>query len=188
MGDELCCSRESQFDIIKSNNSNNPETNIISQKNYSKRNNMNNNDILINNLDENIYNNNSYYFIKQKFKDYKIQKSQNMYIKPTIKQNYSYQNTIRNKYMKNSDRNNINNFSIEIKGRPKNGVKKKVLNENNNNGKFTYFYNENEVENINNNDNNINENENMNNSNMINNNEIKISYHQNDINNLKIII
>ena len=183
MGDELCCSRESQFDIIKSNNSNNPETNIISQKNYSKRNNMNNNDILINNLDENIYNNNSYYFIKPKFKDYKIQKSQNMYIKPTIKQNYSYQNTIRNKYMKNSDRNNINNFSIEIKGRPKNGVKKKVLNENNNNGKFTYFYNENEVENINNNDNNINENENMNNSNMINNNEIKISYHQNDINN-----
>ena len=48
MGDELCCSRESQFDIKKSNNSNNPETNIISQKNYSKRNNMNNNDILIN--------------------------------------------------------------------------------------------------------------------------------------------
>ena len=178
MGDELCCSRQSQLDIINSN-SNMPETNIIAQKNSSKNNNMNDNNIHINNLDEN-FNNNDYYFIKPKFKDYKIQKSQYMYIKSSIKKNFSYKNNIKNKYMKNLNQNDINNFSIEIKGKPKNNVKKTVLNGNNNNGKFTYFYNENEVHNLNNDNNND---ENENNINMINNNEIKISYHQSNINN-----
>ena len=94
MGDELCCSRQSQFDII---NSNMPETNLINQKNYSKRNIMNNNGMFIDNLEDNEYNNN-YFLKKPKFKDYKIQKSQNMYIKPSIKQNYSFRYNRKNKY------------------------------------------------------------------------------------------
>ena len=177
MGDELCCSRQSQFDII---NSNMPETNLINQKNYSKRNIMNNNGMFIDNLEDNEYNNN-YFLKKPKFKDYKIQKSQNMYIKPSIKQNYSFRYNRKNKYNNNLKKNNINTFSFEIKGKHNNGVKKKVDKENYQNIKTTYFYNENEVENNNNfiGDNN----ENENNLNMINNNELKLSYHQNNINN-----
>ena len=176
MGDELCCSRQSQFDII---NSNMPETNLINQKNYSKRNIMNNNGMFIDNLEDNEYNNN-YFLKKPKFKDYKIQKSQNMYIKPSIKQNYSFRYNRKNKYNNNLKKNNINTFSFEIKGKHNNGVKKKVDKENYQNIKTTYFYNENEVENNNNfiGDNN----ENENNLNMINNNELKLSYHQNNIN------
>ena len=200
MGDELCCSRQPQIDY---QNSNMPQTNLIIQRNNARYNKSNTYDYNINDLES--YNNNSYFYRKMNFRDYKIQKSQNMYIKPNIKQKYSHINKRDNNSNKNFTKNNINKFSIEIKGRPKNGVKKKVFvnnniledehdfrnakNKENNviNNKINNTinkYNENEIG-----DNNIFYNDNSNNKkeNVVNmpnnNNEIKISYHQNDINN-----
>ena len=200
MGDELCCSRQAQIDF---QNSNMPQTNLITQRYNQRYNKLNTYDYNINDIES--YKNNSYYCRKMNFRDYKIQKSQNLYIKPNIKQKYSHVNKRNNINNKTFTKNNINKFSIEIKGRPKNGVKKKVFLNNNTledeqdlrNGK-NKEKNEN-INEINNNINKYNENE-IGDNNIFyndkgnnkeendvnignNNNEIKISYHQNDINN-----
>ena len=98
MGEELCCSRNQQ-EINDSKNSIIPKTNIITQPINTKNDivNYNNN---INNLESN--ENNIKYFRDINYKDYKIEKSQHMYIKPIIKQrnymkNYNNKNYINKK-------------------------------------------------------------------------------------------
>ena len=160
MGEELCCSRNQQ-EINDSKNSIIPKTNIITQPINTKNDIVNNNNN-INNLESN--ENYIKYFRDINYKDYKIEKSQHMYIKPIIKQSNYMKNFNNNNYInRRYDKNDINKFSVEIKPKLKNNVKK-INNEN--------LYEENN--NINNKENNLN-NDNINH-------EIKVTYHQNNNN------
>ena len=121
MDDELYCSRQAQIDF---QNSNIPQTNLITQRYNQRYRKLNKYDY--NNNDIESYNN-SYYCWKMNFRDYKIHKSQNLYIKPNIKQKYSHvikRNNISNKkFIKN----NINKFSMEKKEDQKMALKKKFF-------------------------------------------------------------
>ena len=188
MGDELCCSRQNEIDIqglIR------PETNLINN-NYQNSRRYQPNYNYIKNLEDNEKNREYYHEIKYRNKNFKIQKNQLMYIKRNIKEKYNIGKNQNIKKINKFNKNEINNFSLEIKSTPKKDVKenssgKKYLNGNSNINIQNFNITESNIMNYNNINNNL-ENEETNINNIDNNNKnIQFSFKQNDLNNINQI-
>ena len=188
MGDELCCSKQQEMD---NQNINKPETILTTNNNNSRMSKLNYYNMK--NIED--YEKNQEDYKESNYKNLKMQNSQLMYVKRNIQHKYNFGNYQKNKTNKNYEKVDINNFSLETKHKPKNGV-----NINNNisenlrynktiiNGVNNGINTSDKIEMINNNayesgnlifGNNINNVINLNTEN--NNNVFQISYHKNNI-------